>query len=131
MCLKTVTNTLKPNDEMMVGYKVFRKSIRRSNISYTNLYFDVNTDRFMGEAYTADNLWDPYGRSLNGDEYKTYFHIYDSLEGAQRHIVNAYYMGSSLVICEVIAWDIRAAGTQGETNEICFIAKNYRIMREI
>lgn len=132
MCLKTVTNTLKPNDEMMVGYKVFKKSIHRSNTRYTNLYFDVHTDHFMGEAYTAVTLFNPLGYASNGLGYETYFHIYDSLEGAQKYIDNLIYgMASLLTVCEVIAWDIRATGTQGKTEVICFVAKNYRLMREI
>ncbi len=132
MCLKTVTSTLKPNDEMMVGYKVFRKNHQQPSISYSNLYFDIYTDYYMGEAYTAVTLFNPLGYASNGLGYETYFHIYDSLEGAQRYIDNAFYnVGLPLVACEVIAWDIRATGTQGKTNEICFIAKSYRIMREI
>lgn len=132
MCLKTVTQTLMPNDEMMVGYKVFRKGVRRAIACYTNLYFDMHTDHFMGEEYTAPDLWYPYGHSMNGIDYEAYYHIYDSLEGAQRYLDNSYYnLGLSLVVCEVIAWDIRAIGTQGKKDEICFVAKSYRIMREI
>ncbi len=132
MCLKTVIKTFKPNDNMRVGYKVFRKDTNLTGVSYHNLYFKLYTDYFMGRAYEAKALFHPYGHSSEGTEYETYFHIFDTLEGAERYVESGFYSTRlPLVICEVIAWDIRAIGTQTESENVCFISKCYRIMEEI
>lgn len=131
MCLKTVTRAFKPNDRIKVGYKVFRKIEHSLSASYHNVYYDIRTKHLIGETYTAADLRYLH-KYVPNYKYKACFHVWDSVEEAQ-YFVDDYFFspGAPLVICEVIAWDIRAYGIQGRYDSKSFVAKNYRLMREI
>ncbi len=127
MCLHRVTKRFKKNDRVKTGYKVFCKIT--SNLMgehyYHNPYFQIGPLRSLGRAYfIPDNIKIKIGLHIDR-QYDSGYHIYDSKDDAVESM--AYeIMG---VVCEVIAWDIRAYGYQNKKK--CFVSQNYRIMREV
>ena len=144
MCLKTVTETFTPNENMEVGYKVFRKTtyysgkenpeyrykvFRKStyysgkeNPDYRNLYYQTFTNHRMGSFYDVPSSYEwYYTRAGDGQKYTPFYHIFANLEDAKRMIeyIDPHGEHREYVICEVICWDIRAIGTQS-------IGKTYR-----
>ncbi len=145
MCLSTIKQTFrKPNDRMKVGYKVFKKYETEENgLTYTNVYFDIYNFKNMGDSCTAEAGGFSNEVTTDGKEYDPLFHIFSSLDGAQKwckSIDPKVFKERSYVICRVIAWDIRYSGVQavawapneGVHRKVpCFIAKHYRLMEEV
>lgn len=137
MCLSNVTKTRRPNDKMRVGYKIF---VRKYNATWGkydlyNPYYDDDKKHYEGIVYSVPkNLtgqvvysyggssWDGK-RVIHKNAYDIGFHIYSDKDEAFEALDG---FGS---ICKVIAWDIRAYGTQNRKK--CFVARHYRIMEEI
>lgn len=129
MCLNTITQKFKRNNNMKIGYKLFRKGPYNGQNFYRNIYFDVYTDLYMGEAYTAKFYDHNCEMPAQNGSYKPFFHIFEELPEAMEYRKNCVYPGT-ILICEVFAWDIRTTGTVFGGWK-CFIAKSYRLMREI
>ncbi len=137
MCLDSVTRTFPKNDNIRMGYKVFVRRYFEGKYIY-NLYFDIDSSKEEGNMYSTPKERDGkyvqkafyvYRPHVKGcqtkDWYEEGFHIHTTIMGAERFMHNS----NGNVICEVIAWDIRALGTQTACRVL--VAKNYRIMREV
>lgn len=129
MCLNIVTEKFEENDDMRVGYKVFCKHAG----AYFSQVYKVHEPRVMGKMYYAgvrsDWLSDIIG-AYSFQRYDSGFHVWSTLEAAKED-----YSVTPDCIVEVIAWDIRAVGTNKTTPHlrprVCFVAKNIRLMREV
>ncbi len=129
MCLNIVTEKFEVNDNMRVGYKVFCKHTR----AYFSQVFKTHEPRVMGKMYYAGTRSDWFPDKICAESFQRYdtgFHIWSTLEDAQED-----YSITPDCIVEVIAWDIRAVGTNKTTPHlrprVCFVAKNMRLMREV
>lgn len=144
MCLRSVSKTFQPNNRMKVGYKVFKKIVKRNrDIEYNNIFFKIVDKILMGNAYTVYNDIMREEIALNGKRYMPFFHIFNTVDAAKEwssEVPRTIWKERNYVICMVIAWDIRARGTTstmwqprpGEYSNVpTFIAKNYRLMEEL
>lgn len=144
MCLSTITKTFRsPNDKMKVGYKIFKKYKSNGEVVYNNVYFDTYSFKKMGDSCTAEPRGFSDETTTDGTRYNPLFHIFSSLNGAQRwckSIPLKVFKERGYVICKVIAWDIRCVGMEGvawvpvESRHVkvpCFVAKHYRLMEEL
>lgn len=138
MCLNNITKTLRPNDMMRVGYKMYEKKYYAPVNGYHlhNPYYDENREHFVGEVYSVPKalkghkIYTYYDgdRVLSISKYDAGFHLYSDKNGALEAL-DGFGARSSTKLCKVIAWDIRAHGYQNKKK--CFVAKHYRIMEEI
>jgi hypothetical protein len=121
MCLASVKETRKPNDDMMVGYKIFLKN----SWGLSGEFYDMYTPKHAGEVYEAS-----YGRlyASDGTYYDSGFHAFTTVKGAWTWI-GGIVNHPNLVIYEVHIWDIRAIGTQHMSR--CIVGKNMRIVKEV
>lgn len=145
MCLRSFSKTFQPNDKMKVGYKVFKKYETEENgLVYANLYFDIYKFKKMGDSCTAEASGVMNEVTTDGKMYTPLFHIFSSLNGAQKWCKNIppeTFKERGYVICRVMAWDIRYSGIQAVSWDPdkgvppvgvpCFIAKHYRLMEEV
>lgn len=129
MCLNIVTEKFKNNDDIRVGYKVFSKH----NGVYFSQIYNPHEPRVMGKMYCSGvkDYWSLDTICASSfHRYDSGFHIWSTIEAAEED-----YSITPDCIVEVIAWDIRAVGTNKTTTHLrprpCFVAKNIRLMREM
>ena len=120
MCLEKVIETFKPNDDIIMGYKVYIKETNGKYLDYMQEEF-----RKIGKHYKAK------GAALLGyDDNKLYdcgFHVFKTKKNARDYLNSSFE--DDLVICKVHLWDIRAIGEQD--NAIIYVGKNLRIVEEV
>lgn len=127
MCLSTISKRFKRNSDIKIGYKLFRRDAYNKDF-YRNIYFDPHTNLKMGEAYTAKTCG--YEVPTVDGRYLPFFHIFESLDDAINYGKDCVYPSTTVVVvCEVFAWDIRTTGINN--GKKCFVAKSYRLMKEI
>ncbi len=144
MCISSITKTFKPNNNnMKIGYKIFKKYNRSDGPAYTNIYFDAYDVKKMGDSYTAEARRFSNEMTTDGRRYEPLFHIFSSLDGTKKwceSIPLELFKQKRYTICKIIAWDIRLIGIQavawmpleGTHRKVpCFISKHYRLMEEI
>ncbi len=125
MCLTTVTKKFKPNDNMIMGYKLMYRTKR------DNIYMSFIRDKKMveGKAYKANNITI---RAYDDKNYDSGFHIFKYKKDMVTHYKDNYrwrVYNELPTFCRVLAWDIRAEGR--EDNSKIIIAKNMRIIEEV
>ena len=141
MCLSNVTKTRRPNSMMRVGYKIFVKKYYAPSYEYDlcNPYYDDEKKHYVGKVYSVPkeltgqivysyggSTWDG-NRVTHKNVYDIGFHIHSDKDGALEAANNI--AGDNMRVCKVVAWDIRAYGSQNKKK--CFVARHYRIMEEI
>lgn len=148
MCMRRVTKTYKPNDNIAVIYKRMRKNFKSRKTDGLRTPYRAKYLQF-GKAYNAD---DPVNLKYtavftNGTFHSSYTAEAEIGFGGSRQIraydlswYDAGFHGYLLledaikkcqydeVVVECIVWDIRAIG-YGLSNNQNIVAKNIRIMR--
>lgn len=123
MCLHVCSDFNTKNDDIILGYKVFR--YYEGNIR-PELWGDKKYE--LGKIYTATNKKIHLYGKHEGLTYDSGFHIFKTIEGAIDWIEEASWKS----IYEVHGWDIRAKGKQGKTKfyrvDVC---KKMRIIKKV
>jgi len=124
MCLLWVNNTYEPNDNMIEGYKVFKKRGNR----YYGIYSGGN--RIEGKSYNSTN-----GKieSVYTSYYDCGFHAYRFLNSAQMLLSTLCFSRwddsiEKFALCKVHLWDIRALGKENRGQ--VYVGKHMRIIKE-
>jgi len=126
MCLSTITQIFEPNDDITMGYKIYHKNHSRYEEHYRCGI------RKAGTHYKARK----YGsiRSAFSGDYDVGFHLFVSLEKTKKYkrLAASLREYTDIVICRVLAWDIRAKGIESALfKKNVIIAKNIMIMEEV
>jgi hypothetical protein len=129
MCLKTIKSRHhKPNDQCRVGYKVFyhKAVVTGKPRAFYGIHYHHGNGYRLGKSYRSTD-----GKIQGGIytyptyEYERGFHVFNTVKDAEQ----VCYRAPFEILVEVIAWDIRATGSEGNRN--VFVAKNFRPMRII
>jgi outer membrane protease len=116
MCLDRVNKRYDDgNDEMVVGYKVFRNTF----IGISGEYYGGPYE--LGEEYEASSKW--VDCRVDDDAYKSGFHMYKNLKDA---ILNSVYYKT---VYEVHGWGLICEGTQ--LSRKVYVTKYMRIVKRI
>lgn len=127
MCLDRVDEIREPNDDMVVGYKVFDPHEE----------IGVFEGEIHGGTYTMGKSYKAKGRLITeGDKkYPAGFHVFKAKASAVE------WVGSDdQHIVEVMLWDVRAVGQQviyaghaylEKRTLSTYVAKNMRLMRQV
>ena len=116
MCLGSVLQTYPPNDNMVVGYKVFDMANGKPETSYRGVLCEV------GKHHVATN---GRIRASSGRTYEIGFHFFESFEDAKDECIPAWRAR----VYEVHLWDIRVVGMQW--GKFVGVAKNMRIIGQV